>query len=43
MGTLLKYLFYVFLIIVIYLLGIGFYEKNNNNSITLQDTVQSDK
>lgn len=40
MGTILKYLFYVFLIIVIYLLGVGFYEGTINKDSTVGEVTQ---
>ena len=40
MGTILKYLVYIFLIIVIYLLGIGFYEGNINKNTTMGEVAQ---
>ena len=40
MGTLLKYLFYIFLIIVIYLLGVGFYEGTINKDSTVGQVAQ---
>ena len=39
MGTLLKYLFYIFLIIVIYLLGVGFYEGTINKDSTVGEVA----
>ncbi|MBQ8870005.1 MAG: hypothetical protein IJ019_01355 [Alphaproteobacteria bacterium] len=39
MGTLLKYLFYIFLIVVIYLLGVGFYEGTFNSDSTVGDVA----
>ncbi len=39
MGTLLKYLFYIFLIIVIYLLGVGFYEGTINKDSTIEEVA----
>lgn len=39
MGTLLKYLFYIFLIIVIYLLGVGFYEGTINKDSTVSEVA----
>ncbi|MBQ7303675.1 MAG: hypothetical protein IJW75_01995 [Alphaproteobacteria bacterium] len=39
MGTLLKYLFYIFLIIVIYLLGVGFYEGTINKDSTIKEVA----
>ncbi len=47
MGTLLKYLFYIFLLIVIYLLVVGFYEGRINKDTTVgtmtQDIAQGTK
>lgn len=40
MATLLKYLFYIFLIIVIYLLGVGFYEGSINDDTTVGEVAQ---
>ena len=40
MGTILKYLVYIFLIIVIYLLGVGFYEGNINKNTTMGEVAQ---
>lgn len=40
MGTLLKYLFYIFLLIVIYLLGVGFYEGTINKDTTVGEVTQ---
>ena len=40
MGTLLKYLFYLFLIIVIYLLAVGFYEGTINKNTTVGEVAQ---
>lgn len=40
MGTILKYLFYIFLIIVIYLLGVGFYEGTINKDSTVGEVTQ---
>ena len=40
MGTLLKYLFYLFLIIVIYLLAVGFYEGTINKDTTVGEVAQ---
>ena len=39
MGIMLKYLFYVFLIIVVYLLGVGFYFGNINKKTTIGEVV----
>ncbi|MBE6450699.1 MAG: hypothetical protein IJF12_00625 [Alphaproteobacteria bacterium] len=39
MGTLLKYLFYIFVIIVIYLLGVGFYEGTINKDSTVGEVA----
>ncbi len=39
MGTLLRYLFYIFLIIVIYLLGVGFYEGTINKDSTMEEVA----
>lgn len=40
MGTILKYLFYIFLIIVIYLLGVGFYAGTINKDSTVGEVTQ---
>lgn len=40
MGTLLKYLFYIFVIIVIYLVGVGFYEGTINKDTTVSEVAQ---
>lgn len=40
MGTLLKYLFYLFLIIVIYLLAVGFYEGTINKDSTVSEVTK---
>lgn len=39
MGTLLKYLFYIFLIIVIYLLGVGFYKGTIDKDTTVGEVA----
>ncbi len=39
MGTLLKYIFYLFLIIVIYLVGRGIYEGSINETTPVGDVV----
>lgn len=39
MGTLLKYIFYLFLIIVIYLVGRGIYEGSINETTSVGDVV----
>ena len=40
MSALLKYLVYIFLIIVIYLLGVGFYEGTINKDTTVEGVAQ---
>ncbi len=39
MGTLLKYIFYIILIIVIYLVGRGIYEGQINETTTVGEVV----